>query len=114
MEEKDLVLHLFLPRTRGACLAHFRNILQLTQIDIAKDVGINRSSISKMENGDINVSEIVWQHVTNLVYQSLDINHAITFSNFRRTLDIFIVDKGEGRLEDWTEPKLFWQQETSI
>lgn len=110
-----VLLRMFLPRSRGACVAHFRNMLQLTQTEVSKEVGINRSSISKMENGDINVSENVWSHVLHLIYYHFDLEEKLPFIEFRCNLEQFIADeKVSGRQEEWTDSKLSWQQETSI
>lgn len=103
------------PSIEGACVAHFRNMLQLTQTEVSKEVGINRSSISKMENGDINVSENVWSHVLHLIYYHFDLEEKLPFIEFRCNLEQFIADeKVSGRQEEWTDSKLSWQQETSI
>ncbi|OIJ09466.1 hypothetical protein BKP35_16560 [Anaerobacillus arseniciselenatis] len=113
MKSEGILLNLLLPRTKGACLAHFRTLLELTQTDISNEIGINRSSISKMENGDINVSEHVWFHVLKLVYYGLEFEQYISFIEFRHSLEIFIKED-EGRLLEWSEKKLSWQQGTSI
>lgn len=114
MNQEGILLNLFLPRTRGACMAHFRNILQLTQLTISEKLGMNRSSISKMENGDINVSEIVWRYILHLVYEDFNLQHNISFEEFYNTLELFLEDeKGREKVE-WTEQKLSLQLETSF
>lgn len=113
MNREGILLNLFLPRTKGDCIAHFRNVLHLTQIDVSKELGINRSSISKMENGEINVSEVVWNHVLRLAFYELGIEENISFLEFKDSLELFI-EVDEGRRPDWTKPKLFWQPVMSI
>lgn len=112
MKSQVILLNLFLPSTRGACVAHFRNMLQLTQIDVSRELGIDRSSISKMENGDINVSESVWNHILMLIYYDFDLEQFLSFIEFQHALELCIED--EGRRHDWTERKLSWQPVTSI
>ncbi|MEQ2529116.1 XRE family transcriptional regulator [Robertmurraya yapensis] len=108
MELEGILLNMFLPRTKGACIAHFRNMLCLTQSDISVEIGINRSSISKMENGDINVSENVWSHILRLVYDGFDLEKRVQFKQFRSTLEIFIDEENvtNGGVEEWKERKL--------
>lgn len=112
----EVLLNLFLPRTRGACVAHFRNLLQLTQDTISKDLGMNRSSISKMENGDINVSDNVWNHVLNLIYLDFELGKSIPFEEFQASLERFIEDeeKVSRRQVEWRDEKLSWALETNI
>jgi transcriptional regulator with XRE-family HTH domain len=116
MKSEGILLNLFLPRTRGACVAHFRHLLQLKQIEISKELGMNRSSISKMENGDMNVSENVWSYVLKLVYLDYGLENSIPFLEFRHTLEHFLKDEDviSGGQVEWTERKLSWQPETSI
>jgi transcriptional regulator with XRE-family HTH domain len=114
MKQQGILFNLFLPRTRGACMAHFRNMLQLTQGDISNELGMNRSSISKMENGDINVSENVWSYVLNLVYEDFELEETIPFDDFRDSLEQFLeTERGRGQ-SDWIEQRLSLQPETSI
>jgi transcriptional regulator with XRE-family HTH domain len=106
---------MFLPRTRGACLAHFRNMLRLTQTEISQELGINRSSISKMENDEINVSESVWNHVLRLIFDDFELEQSIPYREFRCTLEQFIEDENvSGGTTEWNEKRLSLQQETSI
>lgn len=112
MQSEGILLNLFLPRTRGACVAHFRNLLHLTQIDISRELGIDRSSISKMENGDVNVSESVWNHVLELVYYDFGLEHLVSFIEFQQALELCLED--DGRRSKWIERKLSWQPATSI
>ena len=116
MKSEGILLNLFLPRTRGACLAHFRSILQITQTEISTEIGLSRSSISKMENGDMTVTESVWNHVLKLVYHDFDLVQKIPFTEFRQTLEQFIEEElvVSGGQTEWTERKLSWQPETSI
>ncbi|QOK30015.1 helix-turn-helix transcriptional regulator (plasmid) [Cytobacillus oceanisediminis] len=116
MKTEIMLLNLFLPRTRGECIAHFRNMLQLTQIELSRQVGMDRSNISKMENGDITVSETVWTHILNMIYRDFDIEMELPFGDFRNTIELFIQKEYEmSRREDkWNEQRLSWEQETSI
>jgi transcriptional regulator with XRE-family HTH domain len=107
MESKAILLNLFLPRTRGACISHFRNLLELTQIDISNELGINRTSISKMENGDINVSENVWSYVLTLIHQETHFANSISYIEFKQMIERLIKSEldGKGGLE-WKEQRL--------
>ncbi|MGY3716125.1 helix-turn-helix domain-containing protein [Sutcliffiella cohnii] len=117
MKSEGLLLSLFIPRSKGACLAHFRNILQLTQSDISNELGINRSSISKMENSDINVSEHVWKHVLSKVHHDFELDNQLGFEDFKDTLEQFIEDEDEDMeevYEFWEKRKLSSQPEMNI
>jgi DNA-binding XRE family transcriptional regulator len=107
MKAMNILISLFLPQTRGACLSHFRKMLQLTQFDISSTIGINRTIISKMENGEINVSETVWNHILHLVHKESDVIQTIPFIEFRKTLEQCIKNDGmSGGQPVWKERKL--------
>lgn len=98
MKLEGTLLHLFLPQSKGACLAHFRNLLQIRQIELSRELGISRSSISKMEIGDLQVSEIVWHHILRLVYKNFTLNQKITFLEFQETVEQYLNNKSQVRV----------------
>ena len=115
MKSERILLSLFLPQTKGACIAHLRNSLALTQTQVSTALGLNRTSISKMENGDMNVSEHVWRYVLYLVYDSFNFTNKVTFQEFKDSLEVFIEEDESirGNIE-WKERKSSLQQVTNI
>ena len=107
MKLEHLFLKLFFPRTKGACISHFRKMLQLTQFDISTNLGINRTIISKMENGEIDVSENVWRYLLELIYKESDSIQGIPFKEFRKTLELCINDELSGGQVAWKEQRLY-------
>lgn len=65
-------------KTIGAFIKHHRIAQNRTQHDVAKDAGINRTTLSLLENGDIvNISTLVQ------VLRALDLFHV---------MDVFIIE----------------------
>ncbi|MYL35474.1 hypothetical protein GLW08_20440 [Pontibacillus yanchengensis] len=84
----DRLMPIFIPSTKGECLSYFRKVLTLTQMDVAKTCEIERSSISKMENGDIEVHVVAWNFITHQVYTTLEIkSNGISYQDFNRFLN---------------------------
>jgi len=110
---EKVLLSLFLPRTKGECIAHLRNILQLTQTDISNELGLSRTSISKMENGDMTVSESVWRHIIYLVYVDFELNKTTTFNEFKQALEMCVREDEVGEYQ-WREKNLLLPQEMNI
>jgi len=113
LKTERILLTLFLPRTKGQCIAHLRNILQLTQNDISKELGLSRTSISKMENGDMSVSESVWRHIIYLVYANFDLHKTMSFNEFKQALELCL-EEDEGGEISWKEKNLLSAQEMNI
>ncbi|UII57771.1 helix-turn-helix domain-containing protein [Cytobacillus spongiae] len=89
MSTEQLIRQVFLPETKGSCLAHFRGLLNLKQSELANTLGLERSTISKMEIGDIFVSEIVWKHVLVQVFEQFELNKSLSLEDFRELVESF-------------------------
>ena len=88
MTLNQMILPIFLPKTKGECLRYFRNYLDLTQSGLSKLCGVERSAISKMENGDTPVNMNTWMYVTKKLYEILQLDQQeVSYNEFIKYID---------------------------
>lgn len=81
------LMSVLIPPHKGQCIVLFRKQLRMTQNDLAKNVNLSRSAISKMELGTVLVNERVWLYITKRIFQNLNESNQLSFEEFKRLLD---------------------------
>jgi len=101
MEANDIekcLFSLFFPGSLGECVRILRFRLGYTQTEIAEELGINRTHVSRMESNDLRVTQEVLRFLTCKAFD-LFIEEGIDYEQLHRHLiqTIQSIERTDGR-----------------